>query len=351
LLASEVGMATRVFISYSHDSGAHVEFVLALADALRRRGFDAWIDQYEESPPQGWPRWCREQCELAEFVLAVCTPTYRQRFEGRAPTGVGLGASWEGFVLANEIYAAQGRNLRVVPVLPGGGELDDVPVELRGASVYWLHEPTGFEKLCRRLMRNDHVDPPPLGSLHPEAPRPRRTLFESSGPEFEPGLTAALFEQWDLCAREKTELETAHKLLVLLRVAPDYVREAFDCAGPGVAAKIETWLRRQAEKSVLMPGRVLREPTPLAADRTLVAARALAASEAGLLTDARHVLLAILSDEDSRTVAEIRKAVDASAEGAFDVVKRFAAQSAPANARRSQVSSLDLGGRDAVAHS
>ena len=45
----------RVFISYSHDSNAHADRVLALSDRLRRDGIDATVDQYELSPPEGWP--------------------------------------------------------------------------------------------------------------------------------------------------------------------------------------------------------------------------------------------------------------------------------------------------------
>lgn len=48
----------RVFISYSHDSEAHRDLVLGLADRLRAEGVESWIDQYVPSfPVQGWLRW------------------------------------------------------------------------------------------------------------------------------------------------------------------------------------------------------------------------------------------------------------------------------------------------------
>ena len=49
----------KVFISYSHDSEAHEDRVLDLANRLREDGIDAEIDQYETSPPEGWPAWCK----------------------------------------------------------------------------------------------------------------------------------------------------------------------------------------------------------------------------------------------------------------------------------------------------
>jgi hypothetical protein len=67
------GGVPKVFVSYSHDSPEHMERVLELSDRLRREGVDCHTDQYEESPPEGWARWCDDQVEDAEFVLVVCT--------------------------------------------------------------------------------------------------------------------------------------------------------------------------------------------------------------------------------------------------------------------------------------
>jgi len=63
--------AERVFISYSHDSPEHIAHVLALAERLRNEGVDCHLDQYEESPPEGWNRWMLNQVEEANFVLVV----------------------------------------------------------------------------------------------------------------------------------------------------------------------------------------------------------------------------------------------------------------------------------------
>jgi hypothetical protein len=47
----------EVFVSYSQDSVEHMEQVLQLSNRLRNDGIDCSIDQYEVSPPEGWPRW------------------------------------------------------------------------------------------------------------------------------------------------------------------------------------------------------------------------------------------------------------------------------------------------------
>ena len=51
------GSDIKVFISYSQDSKTHKDQVLALADKLNADGIDTILDQYEESPPEGWPLW------------------------------------------------------------------------------------------------------------------------------------------------------------------------------------------------------------------------------------------------------------------------------------------------------
>jgi hypothetical protein len=96
--------APKVFISYSHDSSDHAERVLALSDKLRQEGIDCHIDQYEVSPPEGWPRWMENRIEWADFVVVVCTETYNLRFRGKAPSGQGKGVKWEGAILTQNLY-------------------------------------------------------------------------------------------------------------------------------------------------------------------------------------------------------------------------------------------------------
>ena len=72
--------APEVFISYSHDSEQHVNRVLKLANRLRTDGIDATIDQEENPPPLNWRSWLQEQIEQSDFVLVICSATYRRRF-------------------------------------------------------------------------------------------------------------------------------------------------------------------------------------------------------------------------------------------------------------------------------
>jgi len=81
----------NLFISDSHDSREHQDGVRGLADRLRADGIDAWLDQYAPNPAEGWPMWMEERIRTADFVLLVCTETYRRRVEGREEPGKGRG--------------------------------------------------------------------------------------------------------------------------------------------------------------------------------------------------------------------------------------------------------------------
>ncbi|MEM9459419.1 MAG: SEFIR domain-containing protein [Myxococcota bacterium] len=167
-------MPTTVFISYSHDSPAHRQRVLALADKLRADGLDARLDQYVAHPAEGWPRWSEQQILAADFVLLVCTPTYRRRFEGTEAEGVGRGANWEGLVLVRMFYDNDLRNDTLLPVLFDDGADHDIPGVLRAFTHYRL--PKGYEALYRRLTAQPETPAPPIGTVRTLPPAPRPSL-------------------------------------------------------------------------------------------------------------------------------------------------------------------------------
>src|SRR6266446_5659256 len=92
----------RVFVSYSHDSQEHMDRVLELSDRLRADGIDCALDQYAESPSEGWPRWTLNQISESDFVLVVCTKDYERRLGGHSEFETGVGAEWAGAIVIKE---------------------------------------------------------------------------------------------------------------------------------------------------------------------------------------------------------------------------------------------------------
>ena len=167
-------MPPAVFISYSHDSPDHLNRILALSNQLRAAAVDCQIDQYQQAPPEGWPLWSENQIEAAEFVLVACTDTYLRRYKGKEKPATGRGATWEGHVITQELYNAQGQNTKFIPITFTPTDEASVPLPLQGATIYNL--PDSYDALHRRLTHNPLVTAPPLGEDSPR-PLPRKQTF------------------------------------------------------------------------------------------------------------------------------------------------------------------------------
>lgn len=171
--------APKVFISYSHDSRKHADRVLALSTRLREHGIETILDQYEESPLQGWPRWMEHAIRQSDFVLMICTPVYAKRIAGDEEPGKGLGATWEGSLIYQHLYDYGAVNRRFIPVLFDDSDISDIPIPLRGATYYrlpaelTLDADSDYERLFRRLTAQPRVTPRPPGRLRP-LPVPER---------------------------------------------------------------------------------------------------------------------------------------------------------------------------------
>jgi hypothetical protein len=160
---------SRIFISYSHDSPEHIDRVLALSDRLRLEGIDCYLDQYEESPPEGWPNWCLNQVEEAEFVLIICTETYNRRFRGKEQPKQGLGVAWEGFVITQQLYEAAAKNSKFIPVVFSTEDQSHIPIPLRGAARYDLSKDDRYDALYFRLTHQPLIEKPALGKIRKKA--------------------------------------------------------------------------------------------------------------------------------------------------------------------------------------
>ena len=126
----------EVFISYSHDSVEHIEAVLALSNRLRSEGVDCVLDQYEEAPVEGWPRWMDNKIRDAKYVLLICTEAYYRRVMGEEVEGAGLGVRWEGNLIYQHFYNAGSLNTRFIPVVLTRACAGHIPAPLQGTTYY-----------------------------------------------------------------------------------------------------------------------------------------------------------------------------------------------------------------------
>jgi tetratricopeptide (TPR) repeat protein len=153
----------RVFLSYSWDSEAHKQRVLALAQRLRADGVDAWLDRFTSFPEQGWPRWMQDEIERAQFVVVLATEKYAQRFAGNAPAGTGLGATWEGAIITQDLYEAGGRNQKFLPAIFAGADSAHIPKPLRPFTHFRVDTDSGCTDLYRLITGQQEILPLALG--------------------------------------------------------------------------------------------------------------------------------------------------------------------------------------------
>lgn len=184
----------RVFVSYSHDSNSHAEEVRLFATFLRTElGIDARLDQWYEEHRQDWSTWAIEQLAEADFILAVASPAFRARVDGRAPADKGRGAQFEGAILRDKMTQDRPTwTRRILPVVLPGRSVSEVPDFLTpyAATHYEVKEINlaGVEDLHRVLVGAPRHKLPPLGPLASPSTRPtsaepsRVTLLTSLTP-------------------------------------------------------------------------------------------------------------------------------------------------------------------------
>lgn len=162
--------APRVFISYAHDSERHKKTVMAFGELLRVHGIDAHLDEWYAHDRRDWSEWALEHVESADFVLAIASPKFRDRADGRAAGPHGRGSQFEGALMRNKMTEDRRKWIRkILPVVLPGWTVGDIPEFLLpySATHYLIDELSseGIVELLRVLTGQPSHPLPPLGTL------------------------------------------------------------------------------------------------------------------------------------------------------------------------------------------
>lgn len=153
--------APSVFISYSHDSQEHKQWVLDFATRLRSSGVDAILDQWELGPGSDLPHFMEQNLARASRVLMICT----ERYVEKANAGIG-GVGYEKMIVTAELLKRiDSRN--VIPIVRQAGSLK-LPIFLSTKMYVNLSSDdqfeTGLDELLRDLLGAPLFSKPPIGS-------------------------------------------------------------------------------------------------------------------------------------------------------------------------------------------
>ncbi|EAQ96392.1 toll/interleukin-1 receptor domain-containing protein [Congregibacter litoralis] len=166
----------KVFISYSHDSADHKQWVLDFATTLRGRGIDAILDQWDLVPGADVPRFMEQNLRESDFVLMVCTPRYVEK----ANAGEG-GVGYERMIVTADLMRSID-NKKFIPVICKHGEGSSTPIFLASKFYVDFSNSDGveasFDELLRSLTGTALFEKPEIGSqplARMGAGRPDRT--------------------------------------------------------------------------------------------------------------------------------------------------------------------------------
>ena len=173
-----MGQNPRVFISYSWDSPEHKLWVKSFANELRKSGIDARLDAFRDES-QSIDDFMMIELERADFVLAICTPGFKQKIIENAE-GTGTASGFE-VGTAAALRRIGGKD--VIPVLREGEWADSAPSNLLSYRFYdFTQSDVGdeFEQLKNRLLGFSEA-PEELGEVSaPPASPDLPDIFEGS---------------------------------------------------------------------------------------------------------------------------------------------------------------------------
>ncbi len=152
--------APVVFLSYSHDSREHKQWVAQLAAALMEKGVQVIFDQWDLEPGDDVPKFMERAVKQADRVLMVCTEPYVRK----ANDGKG-GVGYEAMIVTGELVRDLGTR-KFVPIIRQGG--DTVVPDCVSTRLYIDFSNDGdFEETLEQLVKTIHQvvasSKPPLG--------------------------------------------------------------------------------------------------------------------------------------------------------------------------------------------
>ncbi len=151
----------KVFLSYSHDTPQHKEWVLMLATKLRESGIDAILDQWDLGLGDDLAHFMEVNLKDADRVLMICSDNY----VSKANSGEG-GVGYEKMIVTSNYMKNINAN-KVIPIIKNN-KTCSVPTFLSTKLYLDFNNERLFSEKLEELIRAIHETPalekPVLGS-------------------------------------------------------------------------------------------------------------------------------------------------------------------------------------------
>lgn len=136
-----------LFISYSHDSADHKEWVLRLATDLRNNGVDASLDQWDLAPGQDTTLFMQRGIVESDRVLLICTEAYVDKSE----VGIG-GVGYERLIVTAEVVESIDTK-KFIPLIRANRRENPVPKFLGPRLYLDFSDDDKYEERLEELLR------------------------------------------------------------------------------------------------------------------------------------------------------------------------------------------------------
>jgi len=151
----------KVFISYSHDTEVHKEWVLRLATDLRNHGVDVILDQWNLRIGDDLPFFMESGLTSSKLVICVCSDSYVQKSDESSG-----GAGYEKNIIVQPLLKNSNLN-HIIPVIRNN-ESDNLTPKFLGTRNYidFRNEDNYYDayiELISRIYDEDLNNKPPLG--------------------------------------------------------------------------------------------------------------------------------------------------------------------------------------------
>jgi len=174
-----VDKVPKVFISYSQDDDDFKDAVLAFSNRLRSEGVDAILDQYEDSPVEGWPRWMENNMLEADYILAIASKGYYEKARMLVSTGSGKGTKWENLLMYQMLYEDDTLNEKIIPVILNASDSKFIPLPIQGSTRYNISIEKKYYNLYWRLHGVKPTEKPPIGTRRALPEKKRRSTTQT----------------------------------------------------------------------------------------------------------------------------------------------------------------------------
>ncbi|MDK2742563.1 MAG: TIR domain-containing protein [Nitrospira sp. BO4] len=148
----------KAFLSYTWEDEAHREWVRSLAAQLRTDGIETILDRWHAIPGDQLPQFMESSVRDSDFVLLICTPSYRNKSNARKG-----GVGYEGDIMTGEVFVS-GNRRKFIPLLRKGLWEEAAPSWLLGTFYIDFSEDSYFQSsylhLSSRLLGKSTPAPP-----------------------------------------------------------------------------------------------------------------------------------------------------------------------------------------------